>query len=424
MKIYKKIKLWLSTDSSLKEGIELFTITGGDSKLVRRLSRYLIDPFGVPDKLKESLKEKLRAYLELYAPPEKEVNKAAIVDMPINNQPIDEELAHLPVVPEIEKDNSVPDGIIKLRKRQIVLYDKYRAVKEEMYNVDSNTANEQQRRAALAEQILEVIMPEIKSVSETLLEWEETGELPLIKMSEDVQLTVQMMQKRESLRSGISRLKKQSNKNGLLVAKVKEIETTLTNKQRELDILNYQLGFEITTYESIFIIGNIASGKTSFSNQLQKVLKGFKVVCIDEKRHKVGKDSNLKDYLPYQREEVAQRIYLEDVRSKHKVILPLVGSTKFYEKTRERLTKADYKPLIIKINCSPSVCIQRYWERKNKGYISPPLPYKSKSIENLINKYDAELKHIAADLVLNSESQTNGKLIEIFVSHFKNIFFT
>jgi len=164
--------------------------------------------------------------------------------------------------------------------------------------------------------------------------------------------------------------------------------------------------------QSIFLLGNIASGKTSLANSLESKVSSFKVVCINECRRQSSKEYPNNEGTPHQIERYARTLFLQKIKEHQQVILPMTGGTRFFEFALLELKKIGFNNLLIKIDCPPIICYKRFLERQRKGYLPPPLPYQTKDIKQLIYRYDDKLKTIHAHHVLSSHNKNEKEVLK------------
>lgn len=162
--------------------------------------------------------------------------------------------------------------------------------------------------------------------------------------------------------------------------------------------------------QCIFLIGNIASGKTTLAEALSTKIPSFKIVCIDQCRREIGAQNNSVNDSPYQIEKKAKALFLKKVLKYEKVILPMVGGTRFFEFAFIELGLLHFSKLLIKIKCPPSICYKRFEERQQKNYLPPPLPYRTSDIKKLIIQYAKKIDRIKVNHVLDSSNTSVGKL--------------
>lgn len=155
--------------------------------------------------------------------------------------------------------------------------------------------------------------------------------------------------------------------------------------------------------KNIIIIGNICSGKTTLSKELEKELKDYQLISIDNYRKK---------YNPYgleSREHYVHEYMIYDIEQANKIIYESTGASK---KFPEILAKIRGEKLIVKLICSQATCLARYHARNEKKIF----PYKVK-IENSIAHIEQKLLTIKADVEFNTEKESIESVCKKIMSY-------
>lgn len=155
--------------------------------------------------------------------------------------------------------------------------------------------------------------------------------------------------------------------------------------------------------KNIILIGNICSGKTTLSKELQKKLSDYQLISIDDYRKK---------YNPYglkSREYYVYEYMMYDIEQSRKIIYESTGASK---KFPEILQKVKRQKLIIKLLCSQQTCLARYQQRTEKKIF----PYKLK-IENSLAYIEQKLLSIKADLEFNTEKESIENIVNQIMSY-------
>jgi uridine kinase len=164
----------------------------------------------------------------------------------------------------------------------------------------------------------------------------------------------------------------------------------------------------------IIVFGNIASGKTTFCKQLEKVLPHFKYVSLDEFRKEVYK--NLTGLDKHNKEAIAKKMVLEVLRSKKQVIFETVGIGSFYEECY-KLIVSKMNVISVYIAADAQTCKNRYKDREATQMSTVTLPY-SLDIESYISFNARNKSKLKADLILNSVGVSPEKMISVFTENY------
>lgn len=120
----------------------------------------------------------------------------------------------------------------------------------------------------------------------------------------------------------------------------------------------------------ICVVGNISSGKSTTCKALEKILKDYTYISLDEYRKEYNKSKSLEG------EEKAQNEFIKKMCTFENVIIEATGTGKPFAKyltEYKRKYKAD-SVFIVTLECSIEKCIERTEEKFNSGYQWPPLP--------------------------------------------------
>lgn len=115
----------------------------------------------------------------------------------------------------------------------------------------------------------------------------------------------------------------------------------------------------------IFIIGNIASGKSTIAKQLSKIYK-IKHFSIDNIRKKVNLASDI--YGEYLSWDTLKKI----VQTNDSIIIESTGTSKHYESL---LSLSKFSKIIIKVDTSVAQCHKNFLKRSKNSTRSIPIPY-------------------------------------------------
>lgn len=210
--IEKQIREWMNHSGSFVAGMKLCAQV--NPKVHHRLATWLGKPL-VPIEAKQQLVQALRPYA---APAGGEGRGAP------GKSPAEE-----------------PEAVRRLREEgrlKLKEYDQYKTHLRYMtVSPDVTDAD----RYVVARHIMEVIIPAADAIYDRIRAYEQRGEVPTIADSELVQQTVEKMQRIQSLRPRISRLKKFLEKDDLDELQRRKYELELLEKEQELDTIESEL---------------------------------------------------------------------------------------------------------------------------------------------------------------------------------------
>lgn len=159
----------------------------------------------------------------------------------------------------------------------------------------------------------------------------------------------------------------------------------------------------------LVVYGNIASGKTTLSKNIQALLPGFNYVCLDDIRLQwVTKFPAMNGIT---RERQCEDECLKQILQSRLLIYETTGATLFFNRIKSRL-KGHFKTFYIKVDCPVITCLYRFENRKAKGYkcVAPAFKLKMNMHQTLC---DIDDKHYAAkvDLQLDSERLSQDEML-------------
>jgi len=154
----------------------------------------------------------------------------------------------------------------------------------------------------------------------------------------------------------------------------------------------------------IFIIGNIASGKSTVCKMLAKAT-GYKHHGIDNYRRRYNQDATVLG------ESMAWQFYIDAVSKKKEMIIENSGVSQNFELLRH---KAGKPRMIILLHCPATECIRRHRQRMKKGYRLPPSPWK-RPMENAITNIDALLRIAEYDIRIDSSEHSQEAVVEMII---------
>lgn len=216
MLIYQKIKRYIDQGGSFSDGVALLRQVGGPYK---RFESLTTRPGILPDD-RVALNTALRAYY-----PEDQEEDAPEGTTTLVKRPQQEEIT-LP-----SRYRNDPDAVKVLRRRAIAV-----SKEQSLLHSKLRIAPNDDERYELAQKLQGEIVPELSRIYRALEAWENEGVIPVAPGAEEriVRETIEKYQRRESLRSGIARLKrmkkrteKQENHLAELEAEYKELNEYL-----------------------------------------------------------------------------------------------------------------------------------------------------------------------------------------------------
>lgn len=145
----------------------------------------------------------------------------------------------------------------------------------------------------------------------------------------------------------------------------------------------------------IFIVGNIASGKTTTCLELVKIMPDHLYISIDDFRRELNKSKSAGG------ENLAQIRFIQQIRCRKNLIVETTGTGRHWQNYIAAAKRWDY--LIVRLNCLSETCLQRSQQRSANGYILPPIP-SDWILGNMAMSIDWMNTRIPqAELILNSE---------------------
>lgn len=191
MTLAAQIRAWITGDRLFhQQAIALYAQIKGPYPY-SYFADYIHSPF-LPDPVEKNLLEIFRAYLEAHR------DEADLSDVDA-----DQEVDEVDVSPFSRKERPEPDTIVQLRERG------RQWMKQQSY-LHAQLSNEMsdKERFHVAQELMEVVRPNVDRIYRSLRNYEETGEIPAMAAGESLKASVaDLMNKRNTLRSRISRLK-------------------------------------------------------------------------------------------------------------------------------------------------------------------------------------------------------------------------
>lgn len=196
----EQIHTWLKENGSYRDGYYLLEKMGADEMVLRPLRAGLDLPF-----IKPAMKNSLREALQ------------NLVDS-------------IPDGVQVISAAAEPQAIKDLRDKAKTLHKEHAYLKAQL--ISSPTDDD---RYVLAERIMDNVIPQLDDIYDRIREWEMTGRVRGESRREIVSEVVQKLNRRGSIRSIISRLKKQLQDPKLPAAERQEAEKKLTEVTAELE---------------------------------------------------------------------------------------------------------------------------------------------------------------------------------------------
>lgn len=218
MKLQTEVKNWIESNGHFGAGIA-FLLGIGKSEVYIRLVPYL-GGFFVPAQAKEELKYVLTKWLETQPPLEN----------------VQEEFVEVEETAKVVTKKEEPQSVFLLREDAKRLHKRHSFVNANLHQADSD-----EKRFELAREIMEDIIPKLDNIYDQIRDYHKSGTLPEVPTTNVVKETVEKMQRLQSIRSRISRLK--GFLEGKLNDKKKEEYTTeLLSKEKEAMGIEKELG--------------------------------------------------------------------------------------------------------------------------------------------------------------------------------------
>lgn len=196
----EQIQTWLTHGGSYRDGYYLLEKVGAEEGVLRPLRAGLDLPYIKPA-MKESLRQALQSLLD-----------------------------SIPEGVQVISAAAEPQAIKDLRQKARELHKEHAYLKAQLIN----SAGEDDRYI-LAERIMENVIPSLDDLYDRIREWETTGRVRGESRREIVSEVVQKLNRRGSIRSIISRLKKQLQDPKISAADRQEAEKKLTEVTAELE---------------------------------------------------------------------------------------------------------------------------------------------------------------------------------------------
>ncbi len=168
--------------------------------------------------------------------------------------------------------------------------------------------------------------------------------------------------------------------------------------------------FRIRNQICIVVFGNIGSGKTTFCKHLKPHLKRYDYVCLDEFRYE--NQFNMSGFLS---EKKSKQQCMDAIMYNNYVLYETTGVTEFYDSVKANLLNHGSKVFYVHIKCHVEECRIRVETRPQRIF----LPYKNKTIYQILEENDRNLKTIRYDLQINSSLPLNVQ-IKTFIDFYNS----
>lgn len=156
----------------------------------------------------------------------------------------------------------------------------------------------------------------------------------------------------------------------------------------------------------IFVLGNMASGKTTLSKKIEELYPSFKHLDLDEFRRKYNTGKTLDG------EKTAQRMFINAIRNNKNVIIDVTGTGRFFSEYFQK--DVHNQAYVILLNSSIEDCKKRQLQRLNSGYKMPPLPSNwNISFEDGLKFMSSILSYMRHDLKLDANDTIENKIAKI-----------
>ena len=166
----------------------------------------------------------------------------------------------------------------------------------------------------------------------------------------------------------------------------------------------------------LVVYGNLASGKSSFSKEIKKLLPNYSYVCLDEIR--IKNMDKFPNKSVYERESISKEECKNEILNSQLVIYESTGTSQLFNQLKNRI-RAHFKTYFIFISCPDYECRKRFENRKYNGYFSvkPPVK-KSMSIYECCSANQYVYWDMKKDLELNTFTHSLEEIVCQFKSHF------
>jgi HPt (histidine-containing phosphotransfer) domain-containing protein len=196
----EQIKTWLKENGSYRDGYYLLEKIGADESVLRPLRAGLDLPF-----IKPAMKNRLREALQY------------LIDS-------------IPEGVQVISAAAEPQAVKDLRDKAKSLHKEHAYLKAQLLNSASD-----EDRYVLAERIMDNVIPQLDDIYDRIREWEATGRVRGESRREIVSEVVQKLNRRGSIRSILSRLKKQLQEKDLSESERQEAEKKIVEVSAELE---------------------------------------------------------------------------------------------------------------------------------------------------------------------------------------------
>ena len=215
MDIEKQVKMWLDDNSDLSEGFRLYLLCNGKESDIYKTFEQVENIYF---QLSETVTKQFTEHLENYI---SEKDKKQVVGL-----------------------ENLPKPIQLLKRNLYEYYQRYRELKRELFDLRKEESPKvEKRRYDISFELMVQLIPKISDSSKYIESYQLKRELPpLVAVSEEAKEVVNLMKRKESLRTRISKLNRQIKNDDLGKSSKLVIEKELEEKENELININYQLG--------------------------------------------------------------------------------------------------------------------------------------------------------------------------------------
>lgn len=169
----------------------------------------------------------------------------------------------------------------------------------------------------------------------------------------------------------------------------------------------------------ILVYGNIASGKSAFSEALIQNLHDFRYICLDVVRDELYR--SLPNENGLKRENKVHEQCMDQLMKPGAVVFETTAGNKFFQKIHP-LLKIKQRIVYVYISCPPHLCYLRYVKRLETGKKIAPLPYwDMKDIKVLLSEYHNQHRILPVDIELDSSRYETDELVNQFISYLENV---
>ncbi len=142
--------------------------------------------------------------------------------------------------------------------------------------------------------------------------------------------------------------------------------------------------------KALIVIGNVASGKTTFAKKFVKENPEYKLFSLDIYRNKVAAKT---DRVSIIGNKQAEKLCLQEMLNHKNVVFETTASNKFYTLATEELKKYNYEITNHIIKCPVNTCIMRYYTRNRSGHFQA-FAFREYKIEDTIKYIDKVINNL------------------------------